>query len=172
MNLVFVVVSIISAVAIVEVAGYFWHRWAEHQGMFGRSIVKRHIHHHNKDYPSTRLRPKQSKYKSARSWSWYLLAAILILAMYLSVPRPYNFVMIVAGLVYAKFVINYLHSRFHIQDHWLSKNKRFIKIQKLHDIHHWGPYNYGIAFYGMDWLLGTYQEDFPTKKVNNFKTQK
>ncbi len=153
---------------MVEVTGYFWHRWAEHNGVLGNLIQSYHIKHHEHDYPVKNLRPATKKYQSARSWSWYLLTVFLVVSTYFLVPRPYNFIMIVSGLVYAKLVISYLHSRFHVTNHFLVHSKTFKDIRRLHDIHHWGPYNYGILFFFMDRLFGTYRGSFPAKKQPNF----
>lgn len=171
-QLIYILLSCAGGVIGVELGGYVWHRWAEHGGKLGQKVVSRHIKHHEKDYPYTKLRPHKNKYQSAKSWSWYILGTILIILMYILVARPYSFIMIASGLIYAKFVVNYLHSRFHINNHWLAKNHRFQKIQKLHDIHHWGPYNYGILFYFLDRLFGTYNDNFPNKKLNNFNSNK
>jgi sterol desaturase/sphingolipid hydroxylase (fatty acid hydroxylase superfamily) len=160
--------SILGGMLIVEVSGYFWHRWAEHNGIFGRWIQHNHIRHHEHDYPTTKLRPKNQTYKSAKSWSWYLLTAFLVISVFLLVPAPYSFVVVASGLVYVKFVINYLHSRFHVRNHWLASRKYFQTIRRLHDIHHYGPYNYGILFFFMDRLFGTYRVVAPSKKQANF----
>ena len=172
MQIVYIILSVLAGMMAVEVGGYVWHRWAEHHGILGKAVVARHIVHHNKDYPVSKLRNDINKYKSAKSWSWYVLGLLIIIFLYIVAPRPYNYIMIVSGLIYAKFVISYLHSKFHVKNHWLAKNSRFVKIQKLHDIHHWGPYNYGIVFYGLDWIFGTYKDEFPDSKVANFKTDK
>lgn len=155
----------------VETTGYFWHRYAEHNGVLGKLIQSYHIRHHEKDYPIKNLRPKSLMYKKAGSWSWYILTIILVVSTYLLLPRPYNFIMIVSGLIYAKLVISYLHSRFHVTNHFLANLKIFKTIQRLHDIHHWGPYNYGILFFFMDRAFGTYKPNFPQKKQPNFTVE-
>ncbi len=167
-EILLVVASIFGGILAVETAGYFWHRYAEHNGVLGKLIQSYHIKHHEKDYPIKNLRPKSPKYKKAGSWSWYILTVILVVSTYFLLPRPYNFIMIISGLIYAKLVISYLHSRFHVTDHFLAKLKVFKTIQRLHDIHHWGPYNYGILFFFMDRVFGTYKPSFPSKKQTNF----
>jgi sterol desaturase/sphingolipid hydroxylase (fatty acid hydroxylase superfamily) len=171
MTVLWFVSAILAGPVVVEVTGYFWHRWAEHNAVFGKHIQSYHIRHHEHDYPVEKLRPAgQNKYRSARSWGWYVLTVFLVLSTFLLVPRPYNFVMILSGLVYAKLVISYMHTRFHVRQHWLVRTKFFQRIQKLHDIHHYGPYNYGILFYFMDRIFGTYRSTFPKAKQNNFSS--
>jgi sterol desaturase/sphingolipid hydroxylase (fatty acid hydroxylase superfamily) len=169
MNLLWFVAAFGAGLLVVEVAGYFWHRWVEHNAVFGHNIQSFHIRHHEHNYPVEKLRPAEQKYKSARSWGWYALTAFLVVGTLVLVPRPYNFVMVLTGLVYAKFVINYMHTRFHVRQHWLARTRYFQHIQKLHDIHHFGPYNYGVLFYFMDRIFGTYNEHMPKHKVANFK---
>ena len=51
-----------------------------------------------------------------------------------------------------------------------------LTLVKLHDIHHYGNCNYGICFFMMDKIFGTYREDFPVSadgnrvKLNVFKS--
>lgn len=170
MNVLWFVAAVFAGPLVVEVIGYFWHRWVEHNAVFGHSIQRYHIKHHEQDYPVEKLRPASRKYKSARSWSWYLATLVLVGLTLVLVSRPYNFVMILSGLVYARFVISYMHTRFHVRQHWLTRTSFFQRIQKLHDIHHYGPYNYGILFYFMDRIFGTYRTTFPKSKQTNFRT--
>lgn len=169
MNWLWFVVSIVIAPIIIEVVGYFWHRSVEHNAVLGHSIQQNHIKHHQRDYPVGKLRPNIDRYLSKIDQGWYYLGFIMALATLLIVPRPYSLVMIVSGVIYARVVINYLHSRFHVRNHWLANTKFFKHIQHLHDIHHWAPYNYGILFYFMDKIFGTYSETLPKHKIVNFK---
>ena len=41
------------------------------------------------------------------------------------------------------------------------------KISKAYDIHHYGNCNYGICFFMMDKIFGTYREDFPVDEKGN-----
>lgn len=153
---------------VIEVAGYLWHRFVEHNGVFGETIRARHVVHHEKDYPVANLRPKRQKYRTAKSWSWYVLALILMLAAYLLFPLRYSLPMIAGGLIYAKFVVSYFHKSFHKHHIWLQRYAWHHKLVKLHDIHHYAPVNYGINFFFMDRLFGTYRETKPAKPVNTF----
>lgn len=153
---------------VIEVAGYLWHRYVEHEGKAGKKVQEKHVQHHEKDYPTTALRPDTQKYKRAKSWSWYVLTVILIVLALVIIPRPYSYFAIVGGLVYAKFIVSYFHKAFHLPHHWLHKYAWFRKLTELHDIHHYSVANYGIVFFFMDRLFGTYQQTMPKKKTQVF----
>ncbi len=153
---------------VIEVAGYLWHRYIEHEGMAGKAVQVSHVRHHERDYPADDLRPDKVKYTSAQSWSWYVLTVILIVLALIIIPRPYSFFTIVGGLVYAKFVVSYFHKAFHLPHHWLQQYAWFKHLTKLHDIHHYRVANYGIVFFFMDRLFGTYTAQMPKKKSSTF----
>lgn len=142
---------------VIEVAGYLWHRFVEHEGKAGKQVRLKHIQHHEADYPATNLRPNTKKYQSAHSWSWYVLTVILIVLALIIIPRPYSFFAIAGGLIYAKFVVSYFHKAFHLPHSWLQNYAWFRKLTRLHDIHHYRVANYGIVFFFMDRLFGTYK---------------
>ena len=163
-----IISSALVGIAIIEVGGYFWHRWVEHEGAFGRVFVARHVHHHEVDYPVDKLRPNHA-YKSAKSWSWYVMGASAAMLCYVALPRPYSVITIIAALVYAKFVTSYLHKAFHAPPRWLKGSARLQRLTYLHDIHHYKPVNFGITFFFMDRLFGTYSETIPKRAVSTFK---
>ncbi len=167
MYILYVILAILAGPVVIEFAGYWWHRLGEHGGKLGRAVVAKHYKHHEKDYPVTRYNPSEKKYRKAGSWSWYVLGALIIAALFVSLPRPYNYVAIVSGILYAKFVMSLLHGKFHVRTQF-EKSKWFRTRRHLHEIHHWGPYNYGISFYFVDRLFGTYRTDFPEAKERNF----
>ncbi len=151
--------------AFVEAIGYGWHRGAEHAGWLGDAIRYRHWVHHEREYPVNNLRPRPAAgYKSARSWSWYLLAAVTIALAFLLLPARFAAPLTLGGAMYAWFVVNRLHKAFHIDGHWLNRFGWFKSLVVLHDIHHWAPCNYGILFFGMDRLFNTLREEFPRQK--------
>lgn len=154
---------------VVEVVGYFWHRFAEHEGWLGDTIRYRHWVHHEQDYPTTNLRPAEAeKYQSAGSWSWYVVGSVTIGTLFLTLSLWQAVPLTIGGAAYALAVMNAFHTSFHIKDHWLNRFKWFPRLVLLHDIHHYGPCNYGIAFFIMDWLFGTLCETMPDKPQHNF----
>jgi len=107
---------VIGGHVLVEVIGYFWHRTAEHGGWFGETVRYRHWVHHEEDYPVESLRPVGvSGYKSAGSWSWYVLAAVTVILIFVFVPLRDAIPLALGGLLYAWYGLNYFHSAFHIE---------------------------------------------------------
>lgn len=170
MNTIFLTVFfIILGPVVVEITGYFWHRFVEHGGIFGSTIQYKHYLHHERDYPTTKLRPRES-YTSARSFGWYLLTIFLVTSTYLLLPLRYSLPMILSGLIYAKFVISTFHSSFHKKGYWLNRYSWYKKLVYLHDIHHYKPVNYGINLFVLDKLFGTYSDKMPKEIEDNFPT--
>lgn len=159
----------VGSVILSDVIGYLWHRWMEHNGWLGETIRHRHWVHHEQDYPVGNLRPVGvNTYRSAGSWSWYILAAGTLFLAYLALPLRDFVPLAIGGVLYAWYVVNYFHSAFHIEGHWLNRFVWFRHLVQLHDNHHWVPGNYSIVVPWMDWLFGTLREDLPTAKENIF----
>ena len=154
------------SVLLTEVIGYFWHRLAEHNGWLGETVRYHHWIHHEQDYPVHALRPAHpAEYKSAGSWTWYVLAGISIVALFLLIPLRDAVPITIGGVLYAWYVVNYFHESFHLEKCWLQRFPWFKRLTRLHDIHHWVQGNYGIVFFWMDKLCGTYVPDFPQPLV-------
>ena len=167
MSVIYGLLAVLAGPVVIEFCGYWWHRLGEHGGKLGKSVIAKHYRHHEKDYPIDRFNLGEKDYRKAGSWSWYVLGALIIAFLFLAIPRPYNFVAIISGVLYAKFVMSYLHGKFHVGTE-LEKSAWFRGRRRLHEIHHWGPYNYGISFFVMDRLFGTYRTEFPKTKEPNF----
>ena len=156
----------VASVVFVEVIGYFWHRFAEHNGLFGKMVQYRHRIHHEQDYPADNLRPANAvRYKSSGSWTWYVLAAVSVGGMFLVAPLKDAVPMAIGSIFYAKYIVNYFHESFHLENRRLHRFHWFRRLTKLHDIHHWMPGNYGIVFFFMDRLFGTLVPEFPQPRI-------
>ncbi|MDA2935800.1 sterol desaturase family protein [Patescibacteria group bacterium AH-259-L05] len=159
----------IGGVIVVDLTSYFWHRFVEHNGFLGEMFRPRHVVHHEGHYPPESLRPKHpEEYKSAGSKGWYVLAGLDIVLIFLIFPLRDAVPLVVGGVLYARFVVQYFHIVFHIPSHWLHRFKRFKRLIKLHDIHHWAPCNYGIVFFWVDRIFKTLREDMPKEKEDIF----
>jgi len=150
---------------LVEFVGYFWHRWVEHREVLGKSISFRHYRHHEVQYPVNKLRT-DGPYDSADSWTWYVVGGVSTVGAFLFMPVPYALSFTLGAWIYAHYIVANMHSAFHLNGgtHFLWNYKWFHKLVKLHDIHHYGNCNYGICFFMMDKIFGTYREEFPTDK--------
>lgn len=167
--LLFALLLLIPGPLYVEIIGYLWHRFAEHEGDLGEAIRFRHWIHHEEDYPAESLRPSdRPQYKSAQSWSWYLLALVGAVIIVLVIPLKYAFPIILGALLYAKFILSYMHASFHVPKHWLAKYGWYQKTVHRHDIHHLKPANYGVLFYFIDRLMGTLSDEMPATKLELF----
>ena len=161
----FYILSFCCGVILVEFVGYFWHRWVEHKEVLGKSISFRHYKHHEVQYPVSNLRTN-GPYESADSWTWYLVGILTTICAFIILPIWYALAFVSTAWIYAHYIVASLHSAFHLSGgtHFLWRYKWFQKLVKLHDIHHYDNCNYGICFFFMDRLFGTYREDFPTDK--------
>lgn len=157
-----ILAAVMAAPLVIEVAGYFWHRFVEHHGAFGPVFLFRHWQHHEVEYPIDQLRSPH--YRDANSWTWYVLLTGIFSAQFALLPWPLALAMSLSGFIYGWCVIGVVHSAFHVDGHWLNRFAWFRRLVRLHDIHHWTPANYGILFFGMDRLFGTLREDFPAAK--------
>ena len=162
----FYILSFCCGVILVEFVGYFWHRWVEHKEVLGKSISFRHYKHHEVQYPVNKLRTN-GPYESADSWTWYTVGILTTILAFVLLPVWYALTFVGTAWIYAHYIVANLHSAFHLSGgvHFLWKYKWFQKLVKLHDIHHYDNCNYGICFFYMDKLFGTYREDFPTDKT-------
>ena len=160
---------------LVEFVGYFWHRWVEHREVLGKKVSFRHYKHHELQYPVNSLRT-DGPYESADSWTWYVVGAASTIISFIIMPPFYAGAFTLGAWVYAHYIVARMHSAFHIKGHFLWKFKWFRKLVTLHDIHHFDNVNYGICFFFMDRIFGTYRNTFPVDgdgnriKLNVFMT--
>lgn len=165
--LVTLVLFFVGGPVITEVAAHLWHRFIEHWGFLGDKVRTRHWEHHEVNYPHDNLRG--DTYRDASVISLYLGVGATVLLLVGFLPWAYSIPLVVSGVIYGWFLVYYFHKNYHITDHWLNKLAWFRNLVKLHDIHHWGPYNYGILMFPMDRLLGTYRTTFPEKYERDFR---
>ncbi len=161
-----VLMALVAGPLGVEIAGYIWHRFVEHRGGLGRALTHRHWVHHEVEYPVRHLRARD--YHDAGSWGWYVMMGALGCACFLLLRADMALAASTGGLAYGWVVINYFHRAFHVRGHWLLRFAWFRRRVRLHDIHHFERANYGILFFGLDRLWGTYAEEFPAAKRDLF----
>lgn len=161
------VVMVLRAVLLVESVGYAYHRFFQHVGFLTRRAYvfrrnqKFHWIHHMIIYPIGRFYKRPIAYVSSEKGlglSWVLpgviVAALFVLAHGISLAT----LAFIAGVgLYAKFVVDLTHSRFHEADHpWVSK-RYFHWLEEIHLLHHWDQrMNFTIVHPLMDQLFGTY----------------
>ena len=77
--------------------------------------------------------------------------------------------MVVYLVIVGVFVWNwYVHSAYHIPNHWLNQYDWFVQDKKIHLQHHVDPtVNYGIASHFSDIIFGTYDYPFSIKNLES-----
>lgn len=160
-------VMALRAVMMVEVVGYAYHRFFQHVGFFTRRshIFRRnqrfHWIHHMIIYPIGRLYRRAVEYVAAEDGvglSWVIpgvIAALLFVATHgLNIG---SLAFVLAVMLYAKYVIDRTHSRFHEVNHPWVDSPYFQWLEQIHLLHHWDQRkNFTIVHPLMDMLFGTY----------------
>lgn len=175
-------ITIVLSLVIPEFVCHFFHRLLHNNKV--RWLSQNHMIHHLKIYgPKSDLRSPQYKEAIEGRLSfagigaeWVLpLAAIYISAQamvwwFLHIPIVYLILFTALSLLYASLLFNHMHANMHIEGHWLEKNKFtrnwFLRLRKMHDIHHQFldnegrmNSNYGICFFYCDRIFGTKQDE-------------
>ena len=150
-----VILYCILGVVFVDTVGYLWHRFVKHEGVFGKWLAHEHHVHHNDYYPSTNLRP-DNEYRDADLFSWNLFAAVCVLGLFICLPLSVFIPVAGTGVLYAALVVSWFHKLYHYKTHWLHKYPVIQRLIADHDLHHREDKNYGIVFFWMDRLFGTY----------------
>ena len=156
---------IILLLSASEMGSYFWHRFGAHTDIIP-GVHTVHKIHHNADLTH-----------EAYEDFYIVISLLLILGLvliglwyndYLFVPVEY-----VIGAYVILFIVYvwdwYIHSAYHIPNHWLNNYHWFRKDKKMHLQHHVNPWvNYGIASHFSDIIFGTYEypEEEPEEVMN------
>jgi sterol desaturase/sphingolipid hydroxylase (fatty acid hydroxylase superfamily) len=158
----------IRGVLLVESVGYGYHRFFQHLGWLTRKAQyirrnqKFHWIHHMVIYPLGRFYKRPGEYKNSEkgfSWSWVAPALVVAGLFALTHGLTLTTVVFIASFgLYAKFVVDTTHSRFHQSEHpWINK-PYFVWLEEIHLLHHWDQrYNFTIVHPLMDMLFGTYK---------------
>lgn len=183
-------------IPLVEFVGYLWHRFVEHNGMLGDRLRYPHYRHHELDYPAENLRPHED-YKSAEDGGWYLLGVITFCIIGIFVilgffPLRWALAMAIGAIAYARYVVSVFHDLYHVDDvtriptirfqplprlirgvyirlsraTWFQK--KLERLAYLHDLHHYARCNFGIVFFWLDRMFGTFRTDVAAIAINVF----
>ena len=162
-------VMFLRGVLLVESFGYAYHRFFQHVGWLTRksSTVRRnqmyHWLHHMVIYPIGDHYKRDTGYVASETGlalSWVVpgwIAACLALWTHGANLGTLAFVAGVA--VYAKFLVDETHSRFHLVKHPWKDRAYFKRLADIHLLHHWDQaMNFTIVHPLMDRLFGTFLE--------------
>ena len=179
--LIFLVSLIIS-----EIYGYWLHVLL-HSYIFP-SLSKAHMNHHILSYPpggkmrhpeyiQDRIPEDKTVFGIGLEWiipSLILLSATFCVEWLIGLSLGQIILSISTMITYTIFLFLFMHESLHLKDHFLLKVRPlkswYIKVRKLHDIHH--HYvddnglmnkNYGIAFFFFDKIFRTYMPNLRGK---------
>lgn len=167
-NLFYAAMSIL----IVEGSGYAWHRLVSHEGYLGNHLIFPHWVHHMIKYPTGNTRTS-GEYQQAGDWTFYLLYFLCCFTVGILVPvgllNGKNYlIMFVTASTWGYIGQSYFHTIYHLPKHWLHQFQLFQRLMQYHDIHHYGPWNYGITFFWFDRVAGTLQKEIPRHQQELF----
>lgn len=169
-----VLLTILLGILTTEVIGYAVHRMI-HTGKV-KWLEQNHMEHHLDRYPPKGpQRTKEylgcTKYRQVFGvgLEWIIpitLVAVpgMILIWFIGVPVLYIGLGATFALLWAAFAFSHMHDGMHVSGFWANRFKTFKERRRLHDIHHNSTdkvgkmdVNYGIMWYGLDRLFGTYR---------------
>ena len=180
-----IVLSILAGVLYTELVGHLIHRLlhSEKVPWLSRSHMIHHLEHYG---PKMSMRSNGYKKSTEDRLSlgsigmeWIIpigiaLSSTVGLLTLLGVSGWAQLVFLGAGIVWGVIGFSYMHDVLHLKENWLLRNKYlsrwFKEVRRLHDIHHTKldddgkmNVNFGITFFGIDRLLGTF-----AKKTGRF----
>lgn len=173
----FGLIATIRGVLFVEWVGYIIHRFFQHVGFFTRQSQfiresqKYHKQHHDHLYAYGPAYQHKSGYKSTEPGtvgkSWLVFSGIALaisVTATLFITMGFNFaaglaivIYLTAGILYAVYAVNRIHSEFHQKNSPWEKNWYYQWISAMHILHHkYQQKLFTIVFPMMDYLMGTY----------------
>ncbi|MCE9600508.1 MAG: sterol desaturase family protein [Spirochaetia bacterium] len=174
-----ILLTVLASVFVAEFLGYWIHTLLHSEKI--PFLSREHMQHHLNDYgPGSNQRSNPYKDSGVgrftflglgAEWlvpivpvtiSWVLSLLLLGVSLWLTLLSAGT------GLFWGYLMFGLVHENFHIEGTGFMKNRFvrpwFIKVRRLHDIHHHKltdegrmPYNMGICFYFFDRLFGTYR---------------
>ncbi len=161
---------------LAEGAGYWWHRFASHVGVFRHFhydlLRRRHFDHHIHRYPKKRLSSKS--YLESCEISFQFLAVIIIVIIAVLVTTKFLSILTAAvilgsGIAYGVLILGKLHSHYHLENGPLEKFAVFRWLRDFHHVHHLVNANYTILLPIFDILGRSYvsPKRLPDLKAEN-----
>lgn len=189
-----VVLTLIASIVAAEFLGYWIHTLLHSEKVL--FLSRAHMHHHIHDYaPHANQRSTDYKDSGAGRFTYFGLGAEwlvplvpvtiswVLLLYILDVPWWLNGVSAGTGLLWGYLMFSVVHRNFHVRDSKFLKNRTmrawFLRIRRLHDIHHHKltnegrmPFNMGICFFWFDRLFGTYRPVLGKFNTEGFQKSK
>lgn len=150
------VLSFLASAAIVDLAGYWLHRWAHRPSS---PLYRAHMTHHVVNYPPRSF--FSTRYRSSRSDSlalWFAPFGLLYAAAVLLLRVPHPIPILLGGTTVA-VLSSVLHDLTHIQGSVVWRNRLFAGVATRHHLHHFKMgRNFGILSPCWDVLFRTRRE--------------
>ncbi len=141
---------VIIMIYLSEIGGYFWHRFGAHTNLL-YPVKKMHDIHH------------EDILDEAHGDFLYVCGLLIFLFLFLFYIYYKNyitfplFLSIYLPVMFVFIWSWYVHSAYHIDDHWLNRYDWFRTDKRIHMRHHKNPEtNYGIATHFTDEILETF----------------
>lgn len=171
--------TVLASIVMAEFLGYWIHTLLHSEKI--KFLSREHMQHHLNDYgPGSNQRSNPYKDSGVGRFTFLGLGAEWLVPivpvtvawvaslLLLSVPLWLTVLSAGTGLFWGYLMFGLVHENFHIEGTFFMRNRLirswFIKVRRLHDIHHHKltdegrmPYNMGICFYVFDRLFGTYR---------------
>jgi len=160
-------VMALRGVLLVESFGYAYHRFFQHVGWLTRrsGTIRRnqmyHWLHHMVIYPIGRFYKRDTGYVASETGlalSWVVPGWIAIgITVWLHGWTVASLAFALGVGLYAKFIVDVTHARFHLAKHPWASSEYFHRLEDIHLLHHWDQAkNFTIVHPLMDMLFGTY----------------
>lgn len=168
----------LGSIVYSEFVGYFLHILIHSEKIAWLS--RYHMQHHLRDYgPKDKMRTEKYKSGSKDRFSiiglgmeWVIPSLVILGVLFgaltlLGFPWYQQVFSAACAITWSSLMFGYMHSRMHEKKFWMLKvpilGTWFKRVRRLHDIHHIHVtpegklnMNYGICFFFMDRIFGTY----------------
>jgi len=162
---VMAIIMFIRGILAVEVIAYTYHRFFQHSFWMHKLYwIRRnqrcHWIHHMIIYPIGLLFCRSHEYMEAERGAVtavVLALGAIVLFVWTHGINMLSVAFIMGLVVYAKCVVDVIHSRFHMMEHPWKNSRYFHWLKKIHMLHHWNHRtNFTLCHPAMDILFGTY----------------
>lgn len=174
--------AVAAGCAFTELVGYFLHILLHSERIAWLS--RGHMIHHLRIYGPHRSLRRPGPYRDSVEGRYgflgvglewlapillVLAASIAVCSLLLGVSVLAQALFMGAALLWGRFMFGTMHDSMHVEGHPLASapllGAWYRRVRRLHDIHHLRfsddgrmPTNFGICFFGLDRLFGTYED--------------
>ena len=123
-------------------------------------LYKEHRKHHVIDYPPSRFMRGKDELIEPTKKHYIVIGTVYYGIAYFLLPYTYYSIFLFQTSLYL-FIINELHSHYHLKGSPLEKYGWFLKKRRLHHIHHIQTHkNFNLVFFTSDHMNDSYLESY------------